>query len=91
MTTARAAKAGERLVKLIDAGDLTPNYLAGIVEEATGLKELETDYANMATRLLTAMDDKAKMVMAIKDLLADGSNGAARDLARLVLSDLGEE
>jgi len=31
------------------------------------------------------------MVMAIKDLLADGSNGAARDLARLVLSDLGEE
>ena len=88
ITTARAAKAGERIIKLIDAGDVTPNYLARIVDEATGLQELESDYAAMAAQLLTAMDEKAKLIATCKILMVEGSNGTVRDMARIVISDI---
>ena len=88
MTTARASKAGELFVKRFGLGDVTPEYVAQLVDECTGLAELEADYAKMVATVLEAADCKERLLAVVDELLADGSNGAARTLAQVVLTDI---
>ena len=87
MTTARASKLGELLVKRFELGSVTPECVATIIDEAAGLAELERDYADMTKTVITTVEKNEELIYAIRELLADDSNGAARHLAEMALVD----
>ena len=85
MTTARAWKIAERLVKLYDLGNATQEAIAEVIEGAAGLQELEDSYASMVQQVLELTEARELQLSALNALLEDGSNGSARKLAELAI------
>ena len=83
MTTARAAKAGERIAKLRpeSAFPLSPEYLAAVIDEITHLPELEAEVSRLSDALVRTLG-------ALGGLLDEANSVDARVRARQILSEL---